>query len=281
MLSVEEYLDKILALADLLPSSAQPVGGGFGQILAEDVFAKYPVPPFTNSAMDGFAVRVADLGRGPTRLEVVGDIPAGAQYAPPVGAGEAVRIMTGAPLPRGADTVIPVELSDQAPGDVPLPRSVVVDPLPRCSNIRRSGEDVPVGAKVLRGGASWTPAAAAAAASVGYSEVPLRRRPRVAVLATGSELVSPGAQLGFGQIPDSNSILLAGLVEQFGGEVVLTTAVPASVSQFEDSLDRAASLGADLIVTAGAISAGAFEVVRQSLEGRASFNKVAMQPGKP
>ena len=140
---------------------------------------------------------------------------------------------------------------------------------------------MPVGAKVLRGGASWTPAAAAAAASVGYSEVPLRRRPRVAVLATGSELVSPGAQLGFGQIPDSNSILLAGLVEQFGGEVVLTTAVPDSVSQFEDSLDRAASLGADLIVTAGAISAGAFEVVRQSLEGRASFNKVAMQPGKP
>lgn len=281
MLSVEEYLDKVLALADLVPSSMEPIGGGFGRILAEDLFARYPVPPFTNSAMDGFAVRAADLGIGPTRLEVVGDIPAGAQDAPPVRAGEAVRIMTGAPLPRGADTVIPVELSDQAPGDVPLPRSVVVDPLPRGSNIRRSGEDVPVGAKVLRGGASWTPAAAAAAASVGYSEVPLRRRPRVAVLATGSELVSPGAQLGFGQIPDSNSVLLAGLVEQFGGEVVLATSVPDSVSQFEAALDRAASLGADLIVTAGAISAGAFEVVRQSLEGKVSFDKVAMQPGKP
>ncbi|WP_182140890.1 gephyrin-like molybdotransferase Glp [Schaalia sp. JY-X169] len=281
MLSVEEYLDKVLALADLVPSSVEPIGGGFGRILAEDLFARYPVPPFTNSAMDGFAVRAADLGIGPTRLEVVGDIPAGAQDAPPVGAGEAVRIMTGAPLPRGADTVIPVELSDQAAGDVPLPRSVVVNPLPRGGNVRHRGEDVAVGAKVLRAGASWTPAAAAAAASVGYSEVPLRRRPRVAVLATGSELVSPGAQLGFGQIPDSNSILLAGLVEQFGGEVVLTTAVPDSVSQFEDSLDRAASLGADLIVTAGAISAGAFEVVRQSLEGKVSFNKVAMQPGKP
>ena len=90
MLSVEEYLDKVLALADLVPSSADPIGGGFGRILAEDLFARYPVPPFTNSAMDGFAVRAADLGIGPTRLEVVGDIPAGAQDAPPVGAGEAV-----------------------------------------------------------------------------------------------------------------------------------------------------------------------------------------------
>ena len=279
MLTVEEYLDRVVALATPLPSEPCPVGSGFGRVLDEDVVARFAVPPFDNSAMDGFAVRAADVTAGPTRLRVVGDIPAGAASAPTVGAGEAARIMTGAPMPPGADAVVMVEDTDQEQGDVPLPESVAVVPVAAGKNVRRAGEDVAVGDLVLRAGGRWTPAAAGAASSIGYATVRLRRRPKVAVLATGTELVAPGEPIGFGQIPDSNSLLIAGLVERFGGEVVCARAVSDDVDDFRAALAEAVE--ADVIVTSGGVSVGAFEVVRQVVEGDIEFVKVAMQPGKP
>ena len=179
MLTVEEYLDRVVALATPLPSEPCPVGSGFGRVLDEDLVARFAVPPFDNSAMDGFAVRAADVVAGPARLRVVGDIPAGAASAPTVGAGEAARIMTGAPMPPGADAVVMVEDTDQEQGDVPLPESVAVVPVAAGKNVRRAGEDVAVGDLVLRAGERWTPAAAGAASSIGYAEVRLRRRPKV------------------------------------------------------------------------------------------------------
>jgi len=279
MLSVEDYLDRVLGLATVLPAEDTPIGGGWGRVLVEDLPARLAVPPFDNSAMDGFAVRAADCAPG-ALLRVVGDIPAGATGTPTVGPGEAARIMTGAPLPPGADAVVPVELTDQPMGAAPLPSSVVVrDSTSAGRHVRRAGEDVQAGDPVLRAGAVWSPEAAAAAASIGYGSVPLRRRPRVAVLATGSELVAPGGAVGFGQIPDSNSLLVAGLVERFGGEVVLCRAVDDDPARFAAAMDDA--VAADIVVTTGGVSVGAFEVVRQVVEDRIEFVKVAMQPGKP
>ncbi|MBB1512306.1 molybdopterin molybdotransferase MoeA [Tessaracoccus sp. MC1627] len=280
MLSVEEYLGRVLALASLLPAEATPVGEGRGRVLTEDLTARVAVPPFDNSAMDGFAVRAADATPGAV-LSVVGDIPAGATSTPTVGPGEAARIMTGAPMPPGADAVVPVEATDQPMGAAPLPDRVVVsEAAVPGRHVRRAGEDVRAGDTVLPSGTVWGAEAASAAASIGFGSVPLRRRPRVAVLSTGSELAPAGEPLGFGQIPDSNSILLAGLVERFGGRVVLRRSVPDDGAQFARVLDEA-SAAADVVVTSGGVSVGAFEVVRQVVEGEIEFVKVAMQPGKP
>ncbi|MDF1487611.1 molybdopterin molybdotransferase MoeA [Tessaracoccus caeni] len=279
MLTVEQHRERVLALAVPLPAEECALGEGFGRVLDEDLAARFPVPPFDNSAMDGFAVRSVDATEGQTQLRVVGDIPAGASSAPTVGPGEAARIMTGAPLPPGADAVVPVEHTDQPLGDTPLPEFVVVGATSAGKNVRHGGEDVVVGDVVLRAGQRWTPAAAGAAASIGHATVRLRRRVKVAVLATGTELVAAGESLGFGQIPDSNSLLISGLVEQFGGEVVLARAVSDDVDDFRAALAEAAD--ADVIVTSGGVSVGAFEVVRQVVEGDVEFVKVAMQPGKP
>ena len=283
MLTVEEYLARVVALADGsdLPASEYWLGEGFGHALAEDLVARYPVPPFDNSAMDGFAVRAEDTQEVPAQLAVVADIPAGATGGVSIGRGEAARIMTGAPIPAGADAVVPVEDTDQPLGAAPLPRTVTVTAAPRLGrHIRRAGEDVTPGATVLAAGSRWTPAAASAASSIGYGSVRLRRRPRVAILATGSELVPPGAPLERGQIPDSNSLLLHGVVEQFGGTAVLVRTVSDDAAEFAAALAQALSI-ADVIVTAGGVSVGAFEVVRQVVTGEVEFAKVAMQPGKP
>lgn len=283
METVEDYLARVVALADAveLPAEECGLGDGAGRVLAEDLVARYPVPPFDNSAMDGFAVRAEGPLVVPAELRVVADIPAGATAESEIGPGQAARIMTGAPVPRGADAVIPVEDTDQPLGAAPLPETVTVRAAPVPGrHIRRAGEDVAPGSVVLETGSTWTPAAAAAAASVGYRAVRLRRRPRVAILATGTELVAPGEPLEYGQIPDSNSLLLGGLVERFGGEPVLVRAVSDDVEEFTAVLSEALA-SADVIVTSGGVSVGAFEVVRQVVEGTVDFVKVAMQPGKP
>lgn len=279
MRSVEEHLARLLGLVTRLAVESCPIAAGEGRVLAEDLPARLPVPPFDNSAMDGFAARSQDLHPG-TVLRVVGDIPAGTRDLPLVGAGEAARIMTGAPLPPGADAVVPVELTDQPTGAAHLPSEVrVVEPVAAGRHVRRRGEDTRPGQVALRAGLRWGPAAASSAASVGYAAVPLVRRPRVAVLATGSELVPAGEALEPGQIPDSNSLLLAGLVRQFGAEVAASRAVSDDLREFTTALTTAAD--ADLVLTTGGVSVGAFEVVRQVTEGDIEFAKVAMQPGKP
>lgn len=277
--SVDEQLARVLALGSRLAADNVAVGSGIGRTLAADLPARVDVPPFDNSAMDGFAVRAADLFAG-VALRVVGDIPAGATSVPTVGAGEAARIMTGAPLPPGADAVVPVEQTDQPMGAAALPSSVVVaEPVAVGRHVRRRGEDIAAGAAGLAAGLRWSPAAASAAASLGYGTVALVRRPRVAVLSTGSELAPAGQDLAFGQIPDSNSILLAGLCRQWGAEVLSAEAVDDDPARFREALARA--MEADLVLTSGGVSVGAFEVVRQVVEGEISFDKVAMQPGKP
>lgn len=278
MRTVEQQVERVLGLAERLPAEPCPIWVD-GGVLAEDLSARVDVPPFDNSSMDGFAVRAADLSVGAT-LAVVGDIPAGATSVPTVGAGECARIMTGAPLPPGADSVLPVEETDQPMGEADLPEFIVVgNPVPEGRFVRRRGENVSAGGHGLPAGLPWGPAAASAAASLGYGEVPLIPAPRVAVLSTGTELVAPGGELGFGQIPDSNSVLLAGLCRRFGATVVSAGAVADDREQFRGSLEEA--LAADLVVTTGGVSVGAFEVVRQVTEGDIEFARVAMQPGKP
>ncbi|WP_246099894.1 gephyrin-like molybdotransferase Glp [Tessaracoccus rhinocerotis] len=280
MRTVEEHLSAVLALADPLPPVTATVHPDPATVLAADVVARYPVPPFDNSAMDGFAVRSDDVGSAPCVLAVVGDVPAGTASTQTLQPGQAIRIMTGSPLPAGADAVVPVEHTDQLPGDQPLPAQVEVRAaVPAGRHVRRRGEDIEVGAKVLAAGDPATPAAAAAAASIGHAQWQVRPRPRVLVVATGAELVAPGDPIGPGQIPDSNGLLLSGLVTQFGGEVAAVLRVGDEPQEFIEALATAGSV--DLALTTGGVSAGAFEVVRQVTSGSVEFVKVAMQPGKP
>lgn len=278
----DQHLAKVLALAEPLPTVTLGLLECLGLPVARDVTALLPVPTFTNSAMDGYAVRSADVASAPVRLEVTADIPAGTSPGLRVRPGQAHRIMTGAPLPVGADAVVPVELTDQRAGAHPLPRHVTIhQPEPAGANVRTEGEDVSVGATVIEAGVIADAAVLAAAAAVGHSELLVRPRPRVAIFATGSELVAPGDALAPGQIPDSNSILLAGLVREHGGEAVIVGSVADDCTELRQRLTRSA-LDVDLVLTAGGISAGAYEVVKQACEGwDIEFEVVQMRPGAP
>lgn len=280
MRSVAEHLGEVLLLAEPLPPQEVPVAVDPMVSLAEPVMATLAVPPFDNSAMDGFAVRARDVARVPVDLDVVGDVPAGRPPEGALRAGQAMRIMTGAPLPAGADAVVPVEDTDQSPGDTPLPARVRVRAaVGPGRHVRRAGEDVRAGDTVLPAGAAATPAAVAAAVSVGAATWRVRRRPRVAVISTGSELVGPSEPVGPGRIPDSNLPLLAGLVVQHGGEVVRRQRVADDPDAFLAVVARCGDC--DLVLTTGGVSVGAFEVVRQASGPAVEFVSVAMQPGKP
>ena len=298
-LSVEAYVAEVLATLTPLPAVDTPLFAAHGLVLAQDVTAALPVPPWTNSAMDGYAVRARDTEsaapQAPVILPVAGDVPAGTAPAPLV-PGTAQRIMTGAMLPENADAVVKVEDTDQAPGPHPPPAEVGIRVAARPGlNVRQAGEDVGIGDSVLTAGTFMTATAVASLASVGLSAVRAFPRPRVAVVSTGAELVEPGQELPAGAIPDSNSLLLAGLVAEHGARL-------ASVSRSVDTAESLATAlieaarGADLIVTSGGVSAGAFdplvmlaeddedgENVENTADGtvRLRLSKVAMQPGKP
>ena len=298
-LSVEAYVAEVLAALTPLPAVDTPLFAAHGLVLAQDVTAALPVPPWTNSAMDGYAVRARDtesaVPQAPVILPVAGDVPAGTAPAPLV-PGTAQRIMTGAMLPENADAVVKVEDTDQAPGPHPPPAEVGIRVAARPGlNVRQAGEDVGIGDSVLTAGTFMTATAVASLASVGLSAVRAFPRPRVAVVSTGAELVEPGQELPAGAIPDSNSLLLAGLVAEHGARL-------ASVSRSVDAAESLATAlieaarGADLIVTSGGVSAGAFdplvmlaeddedgENVENTADGtvRLRLSKVAMQPGKP
>ena len=298
-LSVEAYVAEVLAALTPLPAVDTPLFAAHGLVLAQDVTAALPVPPWTNSAMDGYAVRARDtesaVPQAPVILPVAGDVPAGTAPAPLV-PGTAQRIMTGAMLPETADAVVKVEDTDQAPGPHPPPAEVGIRVAAKPGlNVRQAGEDVGIGDSVLTAGTLMTATAIASLASVGLSAVRAFPRPRVAVVSTGAELVDPGQELPAGTIPDSNSLLLAGLVAEHGARL-------ASVSRSGDTAESLAmtlieaARGADLIVTSGGVSAGAFDPLVMLAEDdedgengentadgtvRLRLSKVAMQPGKP
>ena len=292
MIPLEDYVARVLEAIAPLASTRVALGEAHGRILTEDVNAAVPVPPWTNSAMDGYAVRAAETSgasaQAPVVLPVAGDVPAGAaptSLAP----GSAQRIMTGAMLPEGADAVVKVEDTDQAPGPHPLPERVEIHAAAREGlNVRRAGENVRAGDPVMEAGTRLSAAAVSALASVGLGSVPVAARARVTVVSTGAELRDAGESLAPGTIPDSNGLLLAGLVSEHGADCVSVARSGDSAEELAAVLRRAAA-GADLIVTSGGVSAGAFDPLtmlahadqHEGAPVHLDFVKVAMQPGKP
>ncbi|MGV9938736.1 molybdotransferase-like divisome protein Glp [Streptomyces sp. NPDC003401] len=305
--SVDEHLEDILATVRPLEPIELQLPDAQGCVLVEDVMVQVSLPPFDNSSMDGYAVRVADVAGAseeyPAVLEVVGDVAAGQAALLHVGPGQAARIMTGAPLPPGAEAVVPVEWTDgglgegpvdgmrarslapeQASGQVRVHRSAEAR-----AHVRAEGSDVKAGDRALEAGTVLGPPQIALLAAVGRGTVRVRPRPRVVVLSTGSELVQPGEELRSGQIYDSNSFALTAAARDAGAIAYRVGAVADDAetlrSTVEDQLVRA-----DLVVTTGGVSVGAYDVVKEALsyvgdEDEAGsgidFRKLAMQPGKP
>ena len=257
-----------------------------GLVLADDVVARLALPVFDNSAMDGYAVRAEDASQAtpehPVVLSVAEDIPAGRTDVLSLKPGTAHRIMTGAPVPAGANTIVPVEDTDGGVHTVAIRKTG-----PSGKHIRRAGEDVAPGTTVLRQGQVDTPAMLGLVSALGIAELPVIPRQRVLVISTGSELVPPGTPLQPGQIYESNSIMLAGAVSDAGATVIAVATAEDDVAQFGAILDQYAGpqRQVDLIITSGGVSAGAYEVVKDVF-GRdgdqgVEFVKVAMQPGMP
>jgi molybdopterin molybdotransferase len=274
VLSLEQARDRILAHAVLTDPEQLPLDRCPGRVPASfSVSAAFDVPPFVNSAMDGFAVRAGDA---PGRLRVVGEVAAGAGELPTVGAGEAVRILTGAPIPPGADAVVPLEDATEDDG------FVSVGAVPSGAHLRAAGGDTRAGETVDLPRAPLSAASVAVLASLGIGTLAVRRRPRVAVLSTGDELVAPGTPLGPGQIPDANGPALAAAVEECGGEVTWTGRVADDPQALRDAV-RPAAQAADLLLTSGGVSVGRYDHLRSVLEAEGSldFWRIAVQPGKP
>lgn len=292
MLSIEEYsaqLEELLRAHPLQPAR-MALDECHGLVLAVDCHARLAVPPFTNSAMDGFAVHydsVAEAVSAGETLRVVADIPAGSSPAP-LPHGVAARIMTGSPIPEYADTVVKVEDTDHEPGVRQCPRQVRIAKLPqRGANVRYAGEDVAPGDLILRAGHELNAQSLAALAGIGYAHVAAWPSPRVGILTTGSELHAPsdtpsnGETTGVGvsaSIPDSNSVLLAGLMREAGAEVGFHLRCADDPELLRSRL--AACPEIDLLVSAGGISAGAYEVIRQAFP-QGHFVHLAQQPGGP
>ena len=252
-----------------------------GLILAENVITDVPLPGFDNSAVDGYAVRAVDTKGAeedkPITLPVVGDVAAGNRALSGMGAGVSMRIMTGAPIPSGADAVIPLEWTDRGLAQVAIRQSARSG-----TSIRRAGEDLPAGAPALAAGAALGPQQIALLAAIGRDRVAVRPRPRVLVVSTGSELVDVGHPVGFGEVPDANSYLLAAAARDAGADAYRVGIVPDDHTKLLDVLESQL-LRADVLVTTGGVSMGAFDIVKQALSelGTVSFTRVAMQPGKP
>ena len=276
MRSVEEHAKIVSDLLRPTPVARIPLAETAGLVLARDLIAPIDLPPFVNSAMDGYAVRAVDLTGFPVILPVSQDIPAGRTDTAPLAPGTAARIMTGAPLPTGADTIVQVEKTDGG-----TERVRIDDAPPPGVHVRTRGEDVMAGTMVLTAGTVIGSPQIGVAAALGVSALLVRRPLEVLVLSTGTELVAPGFPLGPGQIYESNSSMLAAAVEAAGGRASVTHFVADDVDEFRAALSGA-SAGKELIITSGGVSAGAYEVVKDALDGHGvEFAKVAMQPGMP
>jgi molybdopterin molybdotransferase len=286
MRSVEDHQRVVASLIRARPAAAVPLVAAEGLVLAEDVTAPVSLPVFDNSAMDGYAVRADEVAaatpENPVKLPVAEDIPAGRVDVLTLAPGTAHRIMTGAPMPAGATAVVPVEATDGGTDIVEIRAGTT-----QGRHIRPVGGDVAAGATVLRAGQVISPAVIGLAAALGLPRLAVLPRPRVLVISTGSELVTPGTALAPGQIYESNGAMLAAAVREAGAEVVEAATVSDDVEQFVAVLDRhsARDGGVDLIITSGGVSAGAYEVVKdvfgRSGDQGVEFVKVAMQPGMP
>jgi molybdopterin molybdotransferase len=280
-ISVDGQLDAILDVVRPLPELDLTLLDAHGCVLAEDIIATAPLPGFDNSAMDGYAVRASDLASAteaePVVLPVVGDIAAGSRGTYTVQPGLCVRIMTGAPLPAGADAVVPVEWTDAGIAQVSIRRAPPVG-----HAVRRAGEDVADGATVLSRGTYLQAAQLGLIAAVGRGRVRARPKPRVVVISTGSELVDVGDPLMPGQIYDSNGYTLAAAAREAGAIAYRVGPVGDDPREFIDTIEDQL-IRADLVVTTGGVSVGAHDVVREVIGrlGDVRFSRVAMQPGRP
>lgn len=283
MLGVDDALARILAHFAPLPAVETPIVDALGLVVARDVASTVNVPPFRNSAMDGYALRHVDTRDAPATLRVVGTIAAGTSPQRVIASGEAIRIMTGAPLPDGADAVVRFEETDEtaraatgARDEISISRPVGV-----AENVREAGEDIRTGQIVLAAGTSLGPPAIGVLASLNHSTVPVHRKPRVAILATGDEVVEPGQEMLPGQIRNSNSYMLAALVRQSGGDPQLLGIARDTVDDLHAKLRIEEP--PDLFITSGGVSAGDYDVVKDALQagGNVDIWQVRMKPGKP
>jgi molybdopterin molybdotransferase len=277
LLSVEEALQRILDGVVATESEPAAIEQAHTRVLAEPLQARVTQPPFNASAMDGYAVRAADMTRRPATLTVIGEAAAGHPFSGSVGQGQAVRIFTGAPVPDGADAIVIQENADRDGAKV-----IVRDGTVETGHIRTEGFDFRAGDMLLAAGRRLGPREISLAAAMGHGQVAVRRRPTVAILSTGDELVLPGSRLGPGQITASNHLGIAALAQSAG-------AAPQQLGIARDTradLDAhfARAQGADVIVTSGGASVGDHDLVGPVLEGRGmtlDFWKIAMRPGKP
>jgi len=279
MIDYRKAVREVIARAKPLGSESIPLSGSLGRTLARDIRAREPVPPFSKATMDGYAVRAQDTrqAKGAVRLEVIEDLPAGRVSRSAVGPGLAVRIMTGAPLPKGADAVVMVEDTEKIDGGVRILAGVKPG-----DNIGLAGEDVRKGDLVLEKGADIGPAEVGMLAALGYASVPVARRPEVAIIATGDEIVEPGRKTRPGQIRNSNGQALRAMALEAG----------AKGEYLGIARDRNASLRlkigkarkADILVLSGGVSVGDYDLVKDELRGlgvRTVFWRARIKPGKP
>ncbi len=279
--SVDEHLEVVLGRVAALPAFDQPLMDAVGLVLCEDIVSGVSLPGFDNSAMDGYAVQAGDLAgasdENPISLPVVGEFRAGRSEPIVVTPGTCVRIMTGAPMPRGADSVVPVEWTDGGTVTVRITQQPQLG-----ASVRRAGEDVTAGAQVLDSDTVLGPRQIAVLAAVGRSRVKARPRPRVVVISTGAELREPGSRLGDGQIYDSNSYTLAACARDAGAVAYRVGIVDDDPKRIMDTLSDQL-VRADLVITTGGVSMGAYDIVKEELSklGTVDFPQVAMQPGKP
>ncbi len=280
--SVDAYLAEILAAIRPLAPRELSLDDADGGMLAEDIAAQWPLPPFDNSSMDGYAVRAADIAAAtvgaPVTLPVTGEVTAGDTRELELVPGSCLRIMTGAPVPDGADAVVPVELTDGGTARVAISQAVAAG-----ASIRRAGDDAAPGDALLAAGSRLGPVAIGLLAAAGRDSVLARPWPRVAVFSTGNELAAPGTPITRGRIWESNSYMLASAARQAGADACRQPSVPDDVSQVLAVIEDAAGR-ADLLVTSGGVSMGGeHDVVKAALQklGTVRFRKVAMQPGMP
>lgn len=293
MISVDEALTEILGHVQPLDSKRIPVLNALGRVLAQEVFSDIAVPPFDNSAMDGYAVRAADIAGAtpetPVRLAVVGSVAAGYVAGMHVGPGTAIRIMTGAPMPDGADVVVPYEDTsdfDRPKEDrltLPAEEIDVRQTIAPGDHVRPCGEDIRRGERVMARGRLIRPQEIGVLASLGFETVLVHRRPRVAILATGDELLEIHEPLEPGKIRNSNEYTNAALVTRTGGIPVRLGIARDTAADLTAKLRSGLEQGADLFLTSGGVSVGDYDVVKDVLgrEGKMQFWQVRMKPGKP